>query len=84
MHWFAATLVRSSAVIGVAILALPFACWRDFSVLLRLSIANLAVVFFHFAEEFGVPGGLGEPAIAIPTVPAYRISYHSWEVPLTC
>lgn len=56
-HWY-----DLSAFIGIGILAVLFVFWDDFSVLQRLSIANLAVIFFHFYEEFGFPGGFGKLA----------------------
>lgn len=56
-HWY-----NLSAFIGVAILAILGFNWDDLSVLQRLSIANLAVIFFHFFEEFGFPGGFGKMA----------------------
>lgn len=53
-HWY-----DLSAIIGALILAALFVFWGELSVLQRLSIANLAVIFFHFYEEFGFPGGFG-------------------------
>jgi len=56
-HWH-----EISAFIGMDILTLLFMLWHECSVLQRLSIANLAVIFFHFFEEFGFPGGFGKMA----------------------
>jgi len=56
-HWY-----EISAFIGMTMLALLFILWHEWSVLQRLSIANLAVIFFHFYEEFGFPGGFGKMA----------------------
>lgn len=56
-HWYDLSLL-----IAFAILAALFAAWDSLSVLQRLSVANLAVIFFHFYEEFGFPGGFGKLA----------------------
>ncbi|WP_051977439.1 HXXEE domain-containing protein [Necropsobacter rosorum] len=49
--------VNLSGVIGVAILGFTFATWHDWHVLQIIALLNLAVIFFHFFEEFGFPGG---------------------------
>ena len=57
-----------------------FAClalfWNELSVLQRLSLANLGVIFLHFFEEFGFPGGFPKLANAVlypsPDAPADR------------
>lgn len=56
-HWY-----YFSLAIGIAIFAFLAVFWSEFSVLQRLSIANLAVIFIHFFEEFGYPGGFGKLA----------------------
>src|SRR5262245_4768377 len=56
-HWY-----DVSAVAGAGVLAALVVFWNDLGVLQRLSIANLAVILFHFIEEFGYPGGFGKPA----------------------
>lgn len=66
-HWY-----DLSAAIGLGILVTLFVFWNDFNVLQRLSIANLAVIFLHFFEEFGIPGGFGKFAntLLVPNSPA--------------
>lgn len=56
-HWY-----EVSAFIGVGIFAILLLFWSDFSILQRFAIANLGVIFFHFYEEFGFPGGFGKLA----------------------
>ncbi|WP_026784900.1 HXXEE domain-containing protein [Pleomorphomonas koreensis] len=56
-HWYDLSLFIGLAILGVLAL-----WWDSFSILQRLSIANLAVIFFHFFEEFGFPGGFGKMA----------------------
>ena len=56
-HWY-----NLSVFIGLGLLGVLFAYWNEFSILQRLSLANLAVIFFHFFEEFGFPGGFGKMA----------------------
>ena len=61
-HWY-----NLSVFIGFGILGVLFAYWSEFSVLQRFAIANLAVLFFHFYEEFGFPGGFGKLANTLLT-----------------
>jgi hypothetical protein len=46
-----------SFFVGVVLLALTFVFWKDLHYLQALALLNLAVINFHFFEEFGVPGG---------------------------
>lgn len=62
MTWLRNNWYFVSAGIGLAILGALATCWSELSVLQRLSTANLAVIFFHFFEEFGYPGGFGKMA----------------------
>ena len=51
-HW-----VKLSAVLGVAVLAFTLMTWLHWHYLQALALLNLAVIFFHFFEEFELPGG---------------------------
>jgi hypothetical protein len=59
-HWYEVS-------VGIALVI--FAClalfWNNLSVLQRLSLANLGVIFLHFFEEFGFPGGFPKLANAV-------------------
>ncbi|MBL4953699.1 HXXEE domain-containing protein [Neobacillus sp. YIM B02564] len=46
-----------SVFIGIAIIICTAIFWSDLNVLQRLALLNLAVLNFHFFEEFGFPGG---------------------------
>lgn len=46
-----------SAVIGVAILLFTVVTWSHWHYLQALALLNLGVIFLHFFEEFGFPGG---------------------------
>lgn len=56
-HWY-----NLSAFIGIVIFSLLFVFWNDATTLQKFAIANLGVIFFHFFEEFGFPGGFGKLA----------------------
>lgn len=43
--------------IGFILLICAFVFWKDMSYLQGLAVLNLAVLNFHFFEEFGFPGG---------------------------
>jgi len=66
--------------VSVGIVLAIFAClalfWDKLSILQRLSLANLGVLFLHFFEEFGFPGGFSKLANAVlypsPDAPADR------------
>lgn len=51
-HW-----IKLSAVIGAAVLVFTLASWPHWHYLQALALLNLAVIFFHFFEEFEFPGG---------------------------
>lgn len=61
-HWYNVSL-------GIALmLAIVLFSARDaLSTLQLLSLANLAVIFLHFFEEFGFPGGFGKLANTLLT-----------------
>ena len=46
-----------SVPIGVIIIIGTIIFWQDINALQRLALINLAVINFHFFEEFGYPGG---------------------------
>ncbi|WP_313100590.1 HXXEE domain-containing protein [Epilithonimonas sp.] len=46
-----------SVFIGITILVFTFIYWNDLHYLSALALINLAVINFHFYEEFGFPGG---------------------------
>ncbi|BAC12591.1 hypothetical protein [Oceanobacillus iheyensis HTE831] len=68
-----------SAFIGIAIIIGTIIFWSDLSVLQRLALLNLAVLNFHFYEEFGFPGGF--PMFA-NTMFAYKDSPRPERFPL--
>lgn len=68
-----------SVFIGLAILAGTIMFWSDLEVLQRLALLNLAVLNFHFFEEFGFPGGF--PMFA-NTMFAYKDSPRPERFPL--
>ncbi|MBM0868888.1 uncharacterized protein with HXXEE motif [Staphylococcus auricularis] len=46
-----------SVPIGIIIIIGTIIFWQDINVLQRLALLNLAIINFHFFEEFGYPGG---------------------------
>lgn len=46
-----------SVPIGIIIIIETIIFWQDINVLQRLALLNLAIINFHFFEEFGYPGG---------------------------
>lgn len=46
-----------SVIIGIFIIIGTIIFWQDLNTLQRLSLFNLAILNFHFFEEFGYPGG---------------------------
>ncbi|MFN8048845.1 MAG: HXXEE domain-containing protein [Ancrocorticia sp.] len=56
-HWYDISLW-----IAIAIFVSLIVLWGDISVMQRFAIANLGVIFLHFFEEFGFPGGFGKLA----------------------
>lgn len=46
-----------SVPIGIIIIIGTIIFWQDINALQRLALLNLAVINFHFFEEFGYPGG---------------------------
>jgi len=70
-HWY-----HVSDGIALALFASLALFWKELSVLQRLSLANLGVIFLHFFEEFGFPGGF-------PTL-ANAVLYPSPDAPVNC
>jgi hypothetical protein len=60
LRWFLRHWYDVSLVIGIVILVVAASIGDRLSVLQRLSLANLGVIFLHFFEEFGFPGGFGK------------------------
>lgn len=82
MTWLRTNWYFVSAGVGVLILAALAVYWNDLSVLQRLSVANLGVIFFHFTEEFGLPGGFGKMANTLyfknsPDITRYPLNQNS-------
>lgn len=57
MRFLLKNWVTLSAVIGGLIVLFTLLTWQDWSLLQILAWLNLAVIFFHFFEEFTWPGG---------------------------
>lgn len=67
MKFFHRNWYNISFVIGLGVITILSIYWNKFSILQRFAIANLAVLFFHFYEEFGFPGGFGKLANTLLT-----------------
>lgn len=68
-----------SIFIGIITILLTIVFWQDLVVLQRLALLNLAILNFHFFEEFGFPGGF--PKFA-NTMFAYKNSPRPERFPL--
>ncbi|MCY1569963.1 HXXEE domain-containing protein [Staphylococcus pettenkoferi] len=79
MKLFLRHFYNISVAIGIIIIIGTIIIWQDINALQRLALLNLAVINFHFFEEFGYPGGF--PKFA-NTIFAYKNSPRPDRFPL--